>query len=274
MPALRAVVVGVLVVLSLSTLSAWKNPSKSGSLDSPVFGTHDYIAFKAYVLTGRPSFIRNNLNSYFIGTEAPDNGFRPDDAEGTYPDALQCHCIRFEADGDVARDRAELRTREEFDKAVAALDEGDRSLAAFYAGALAHYLGDLSQFCHVMGTGSHWGPDDDVLHGNYEAAVEKTIQFTTRTSTLFESFISSIAVAGDTPEEIARTVALRTENGTGNTGRTPGWMHAHYAELKKQGIHLQPDMWDTAFRNQTGQNINVSVNGIAKLLRMIVDAGI
>ncbi len=29
---------------------------------------------------------------------------------------------------------------------------------------------------------------------------------------------------------------------------------------------------DTGFRNQTGQNINFSANGIAKLLKMIVDS--
>lgn len=76
---------------------------------------------------------------------------------------------------------------------------------------------------------------------------------------------------GDTPEEIARAVALRTEKGTGSTGRDPGWMHDHYEGLKDQGIHLQPQKWDTAFKNQTGQNINVAANGIAKLLLMIVN---
>jgi hypothetical protein len=42
-----------------------------------VFGTHDWIAFKGYVLAGRPAFIKDNLNRFFIGTEAPDNGFNP-----------------------------------------------------------------------------------------------------------------------------------------------------------------------------------------------------
>ena len=161
----------------------------------PVFGTHDWIAYKGYVLAGRPTFIRTNLNAYFIGTEVPDNGFKPANAvHSGYSDAGACHCILFDEDREVARDRGELRARQEFDKAVTALAAGDRTLAAFYAGALAHYLGDLSQFCHVMGADSHWGSKDDALHGNYEAAVEKTIQFTSRTSTLFETFISPIVV--------------------------------------------------------------------------------
>jgi hypothetical protein len=253
------------------TTSAWKNPRQSDTLDTPIFGTHDWIAFKAYVLAGRPTFIRTHLNRYFIGTEAPDNGFRPDDAEGGYQDATACHCILFDETGEVSRDRGELRTRQEFDKAVSALNAGDPALAAFYAGALAHYVGDLAQFCHIMGSQSHWGSENEQLHGNYEAAVEKTIRFQTRSSTLFEAFIDPLAVGGDTPEDVARTVALRVEHGTGTSGRNPGWMHAHYAGLKKQGIHLQPEKWDAPFRTQTGQNINVAANAIAKLLGMMIE---
>jgi hypothetical protein len=262
-----AVIVGV--VFQIAAASAWKNPRQSDTLDTPIFGTHDWIAYKAYVLADRPAFIRNHLNRYFIGTEAPDNGFRPDDAEGSYQDAGACHCILFDEDGEVTRERGELRTRQEFDKTVNALSAGNLPLAAFYAGALAHYVGDLSQFCHVMGSQSHWGSEDQTLHGNYEVAVEKTIRFQTRTSTLFENFIRPIAVGGDTPEEVARAVALRTEHGTGTSERDPGWMHEHYAGLKAKGIHLQPERWDAAFRTQTGQNINVAANGIAKLLRMM-----
>jgi len=36
-----------------------------------------------------------------------------------------------------------------------------------------------------------------------------------------------------------------------------------------QGIHLHPHMWPNDFRTQTGQNINVAVNGIAKLIGMM-----
>lgn len=158
--AAQRVLACLLIVLSLTTVSAWKNPRKSETLNTPVFGTHDWIAFKAYQVAGRPTFIRNNLNRYFIGTEAPDNGFWPADAEGGYNDAGACRCILFDDDGDVTRDRGELRARQEFDKAVDALNDGDPRLAAFYAGALAHYVGDFAQFCHVMGSDSHWGSED------------------------------------------------------------------------------------------------------------------
>jgi hypothetical protein len=114
--------------LPFAPLSAWKNPRKSATLNTPVLGTHDWIAFKGYVLAGRPAFIKSNLNRYFIGTGAPDNGFKPSNAEGAYQDATACHCILFDEDGTVTRDRAELRVRQEFDKAVQALADGDLPL--------------------------------------------------------------------------------------------------------------------------------------------------
>ena len=57
------------LVLALTPLSAWKNPRKSTTLNTPVFGTHDRVAFKGDVLAERPAFIKNNLNRFFIGTE-------------------------------------------------------------------------------------------------------------------------------------------------------------------------------------------------------------
>src|SRR4030095_11873408 len=92
--------------------------------------------------------------------------------------------------------------RQEFDKALRALADGDTRLAAFYAGALAHYMGDLGQFYHIMGSQSHWGSEDQTRHSAYEVAVESTIRFQSRTSTIFESFISPIAVVATHPRRL------------------------------------------------------------------------
>jgi hypothetical protein len=70
--------------------------------------------------------------------------------------------------------------------------------------------------------------------------VESTIRFQNRTSTVFEGFISPSAVGGDTPEEIARAVALRTERATGTSGRTPGFMDKRFGELIHNGDALTP----------------------------------
>jgi hypothetical protein len=271
MPRQRFAVTVLLAVICIAPLAAWKNPSKSPSLNKPIFGTHDWVAYEGYVLAGRPAFIKNNLNRFFIGTEAPDNGMKPADAEGGYQDAAACHCILFDEDGNVTRDRGELRVRQEFDKAVAALHDANPALAAFYAGALGHYMGDLGQFYHIMGRESHWGSEDQKLHSAYEVAVESTIRFKTRTSTVFEGFISPLAVGGATPEEVARAVAMRVERGTGASGRTPGDMDTRFRLLKKAGHHTDPAEWDAAFKAQSGQNMNTAANGIAKLLTLMVE---
>ena len=39
----------------------------------------------------------------------------------------------------------------------------------------------------------------------------------------------------------------------------------------RAGDHLTPEDWHNGFRTQTGQNINVAANGIAKLLRMMIE---
>ena len=48
-------------------------------------------------------------------------------------------------------------------------------------------------------------------------------------------------------------------------------MDKELGQLINAGDHLTPQDWDTAFRTQTGQNVNVAANGIAKLLRMMLE---
>src|SRR6187401_3520134 len=101
-------------------------------------------------------------------------------------------------------------------------------------------MDDLGQVYHIMGSQSHWGSEDQTRHSAYEVAVESTIRFQTRTSTVFEGFISPIAVGGDSPEEIARAVALRTERGTGTSGGTPGVMDKRFGETHTRWRFLDP----------------------------------
>ena len=261
---------GAVLVLFFVTSApqAWSNGGKSTSANIPKFGTHDYIAFQGYKLAGRPDFIKQNLNAFFIGTEAPDSGkaLFPS-AAGTYADTLKCHCILFDVNGEVSKDRLEVRVQEEFDKAKAALASGNRKLAAFYAGAMAHYLGDLSQFCHIMGVESHWGSENKTVHSNYEKVVDKTIKFQTRSSSLLDPFIHMVSLPGTTARAVALSVALFAENG--GAGADPRVMHTHYQTLMTKHKNTDPMAWDALFRDQTGKSINVSVNGVAKTLKML-----
>lgn len=265
----RLYALSVVVLLAASPANSWRNGGESAMNGAAKFGTHDYIALKGYELAGitNLSWITSNLNVYFLGTEAPDVGPKIDGVEDGYHDTGACHCILFNAVGGVTRPRAETRVREEFNKAKQAKANGDNRKAAFYAGAMAHYLGDLSQFCHIMGPQSHWKSEDPKVHTSYEEVVDKTMDFTTHKSSLLDSFIHSVTVTGNTPEEIARGTAAFTEKGDGT--ERPGLMHAQYKALKDAGKQNDPAQWDSALRNRTGENVNYSANAIAKLLKMI-----
>lgn len=134
-----------------------------------------------------------------------------------YHDSGACHCVLFDAAGAVTRPRAIQRVREKFAKAVGAFHAGQREQAAFYAGAVAHYVGELSQFCHVMGAQSHWRAEDQVLHAAYENAVDRPVAYQTRSSSLLDAYLQPVSVPGNTPEAIAEAVARFTETGDGTT---------------------------------------------------------
>src|SRR3954471_6249145 len=149
MPAMLRLLVGCLgAALVVMPASAWKNGGETTNPRMPKFGTHDYIALQGLrrAKATRVAWLKVQQNVYYLGTEAPDVGAKIAGVEGDYGDTAHCHCILFAANGKVSNDRAEIRVREEFDKAKKAFDAGDKRKAAFYAGAMAHYLGDLSQF--------------------------------------------------------------------------------------------------------------------------------
>jgi len=47
-------------------------------------------------------------------------------------------------------------------------------------------------------------------------------------------------------------------------------MHTRCRALIKQGKSAQSADWDTAFRTQTGQNVNFSVNAVATTIEMLI----
>jgi len=265
----RPLLAALLLVMTCVSSLSWSNGGQSTDVDHVLFGTHDYIAFKGYLLGGGETefpWIKSNMNWFFLGTEAPDRDPKIAGGGTLYSDTAQCHCILTDSTGQIVKRRGELRAKQEFDKAKAALKGGNTKMAAFFAGAMAHYVGDLSQFGHVMGNGSQWMSVDASVHTRYEQEVEATIDFRKRTSSLLESFIKNVAVSGETPEAIAVGVGANTERADGI--HNPRWMNDHYKQLMKKHKPNAED-WDSDFRNQTGESVNYSINAIAKLLKMI-----
>jgi hypothetical protein len=278
----------ILVVLSFGiTVSAasskrWKNGGTSTGVSTVKFGTHDWLLWKGYLLAKDDidlTWLNNQRHYAFFGTEAPDLGksklqksFR-NQVDGNYRDTSPCHCILYDDNGDMFQPFAADRVETEFAKAKAAIEDENWKLAAFYVGAMSHYIADLSQFMHLMGNGSRWnggiGEDQDV-HADYEKVFENRVNFQTKKLPLMEDYIGAATIMADNPRNIAIEVGLFTDTG-GGTDQTPGEMYETILGYHEDGIHMKPEEWDQAFLDQSGKNINKAANAIAKLLRMLMD---
>lgn len=153
----------VLFAITPPPALAWKNGPPGNKVTNsdedcvnPPYSTHDWIADHARALL--PAHERAWLDPYrtllIIGTEAPDY------------DEIQLSCgvpnrgynetgggnhdLRFDDFENVTFDNPAYRAQQEYDKAVAAYRAGNDTDAAYYLGAAAHYIGDVSQYGHTM----------------------------------------------------------------------------------------------------------------------------
>lgn len=161
-----------------------------------------------------------------------------------------------------------VRVNEEFEKAKKALANNKPELAAFYAGAMAHYLGDLSQFMHLMGKQSHWKSENQKFHHKYEVVADKNIDAANRASKIFASYIKKKGVGGTTPSTITINLAKFTETGN-NSAVTTGAMYDMWVDLIAHGKSSKVGNWPQDFMDQSGANVNASVNAVAELLKML-----
>jgi hypothetical protein len=99
-----------------------------------------------------------------IGTEAPDHKGIPAACgapNGGYADRSAGHSIEWNDDAThMLNDRPAVRAQEEYNKAIIAFGKGKPAHAAYFLGAMAHYIGDVSQYGHSF--------RDEVHHGDYE----------------------------------------------------------------------------------------------------------
>ena len=110
------------------------------------------------------AWLTANRAMFLLGTEAPDNN----DINAScgsphtgYDDRFYGHSVDWDDNHEIMHGtRAAARAQEEYDRAADAMEDGDPVAAAFYLGAMAHYIGDVSQYGHSY-------PDED-HHSDYE----------------------------------------------------------------------------------------------------------
>ena len=224
----------------------WSNGGYSADPARPDYGTHDWIAEHAldWLPQQEKQFLLDNKASYLYGTELPDNNQAPDGIGDTTK-----HHVYFFANGSLQDDAAAVRTREEYDKAVSFYRAGNLAEAAKELGVVAHYIGDMAVFGHVMGASTAWGAE--VHHSDYEDYVQA------RTDSYGGAFNSFLAFDGSLSTSSAYDTALTLARDTtfdAGGQLTCVWMDQHYN-------------WnDATFKNRSGESLNLAVNSVADIL--------
>jgi hypothetical protein len=244
-----ALIVGLLIacfIAGSTRVSGWSNGGYSADPANPDYGTHDWIAEHAldWLPPEEKQFLLDNKAAYLYGTELPDNGQAADGIGDTTK-----HHVYYFANGSVQDDVAADRAEEEYTKAVAAYNAGNVGEAAKQLGIVTHYIVDVTVFGHVMGAATAWGTETH--HSDYEDYVQ------TRTNSYVDDFNSFLVFDENLSALSAYDAALMLAYDTTfdeNGELTCVWMDQHY------------NWSDPAFRNQSGESLNLAVNAVADVL--------
>jgi hypothetical protein len=237
-----AILVSLLGLLS-SGADGWSNGGYSADPENPDYGTHDWIADKALALqTVDVSHFKTTYHdSYLIGTEAPDN---PE-----YIGDFINHHVYYYSNGAVQDDASADRAKAMYDSALSRLTAGDYEVAAYYMGAMTHYIADVGVFGHTMGAYTDWG--DETHHSDYESEFESLIDSLTLPSTV----TLGLSSAYDSAMDLAKTITF----GSG-TVKSNIWMDENY------------DWPDPVFEASAMESLYRSVRAVAAALNHLLSA--
>jgi len=211
-----------LALLLPSIALAWNNGQSDGArtelpehCSNPPFSTHDWVAAQALEMLpdDEKAWLEPHRAMYLIGTEAPDNSSILDSCGSPhtgYGDTGQGHSVDWNnehtgwalRDTGELQDRAARRAQEEYNLAVIAFQQGNASDAAFFLGAMAHYVGDVSQY-------GHSGPGED-HHSDYERWVSRRSE---PTDDVFTGFITESTLVRRTPYTAVKRISKVTSQG-------------------------------------------------------------
>lgn len=248
----------VLVFLLVSSLflnagSAWSNGGPSSYPSKPNYGTHDWIPEHAlqWLPENESFYLVENKAEYLYGTEMPD--------------FVICdqylHHVYFDKNGNLRDDSAAVRAQEEYELTIKYLADKNYQSAAQHAGIMAHYIGDIAVFGHVMGSNTDWSNESH--HSDYENWVQN---FTTDYNStgfdhylIFDGALDDITAYQATIELAYNTTFDKHYNASLGTGgnRTCKWMDNNY------------NWSNPEFKNRCGESINLAVNYLADVLHTI-----
>jgi hypothetical protein len=258
----------------ISTSSAWTNGSYASDPANYAYtthyGTHDWIADAALqALMAADSnhwkWLNDRKAIYLTGTEAPDNSGVSCTLDGTavtgFGDTAMHH-IYFNEDGTIKanEDDSGIRAKSTGDLANAYFSENKLDLAAFYLGAMTHYIADMAMFGHVAQNNV---PPYNIDFDTYHSTIEGYVNTRTNEYQKMEEFflIKSFTIGNVLPYDAAKIVAWDTykdPNPTLGFARDAVWLHNNHFTSWKQTYATRAD--DTTIHQQYYDRIEESLN--------------
>ncbi|NHJ87292.1 MAG: hypothetical protein FK734_17645 [Asgard group archaeon] len=164
--------------------TAWKQEDSSGLVwTNPKFTTHQWIAYEALLSSDTPTEFTWILNFwsdfplyFWRGVEAPIKASAGLDIipnyAALYGDLYDYHMYLDASGTTVTNDSLAVRAQEEYDRLYDALNQSDFVKAAFYAGALSHYVSQAG-FWGGIWDPAVWGSYTLSVWNDFEDAIEE-----------------------------------------------------------------------------------------------------
>ncbi len=223
---------------------AWKNESYANYPDNfdyeNDYGTHDWIADAALdsLLKEDESswgWLNERKEIFLLGTEAPDNGDLKTTLDGEtvegFGDTAKHH-IYFDQEGSVISDEDDSAKRAEEcgDLAKESKEKEKFEVAAFYLGAMAHYIADMGMYSHVAENNkAPYYKDFDEYHTKVEGYVESRTNDNEDKERFFT--IHDPTIEEKDPYDAAKDLAWDTykdKDASESTTRDANWLHDHF----------------------------------------------
>ncbi|UCE91293.1 MAG: zinc dependent phospholipase C family protein [Methanobacteriota archaeon] len=229
-----AIALSVLTLCTTGIARAWSNGGYSDDIANPDYGTHDWVAEKSLILQSLDvSFLSDTFKSqYLLGTEAPDNPAYIGDSTN--------HHVYYYLDGTLQDDICADRAQAMYDEALDRMLDSDMENAAFYVGAMAHYIADVGAYGHTMGASTDWGAETH--HTTYENWFESRLE-------TFDT-PSDVSLMELNAGDAARSLGFKITFGDGAV-RSNVWMDEQY------------DWLDAEFVASARASLNASVEAVA-----------
>jgi len=238
-------IIGLMFLVSpYSYGTAWSNGSYAYNQNDydyeTDYGTHDWIAEGALEVliqfdSDQWKWLEYRETIFLVGTEAPDNSGVSMVLDGQtlsgFGDTTYHH-VYYEEDGSIKNneDNSALRAKWCGDWADASIESGKLDQAAFYFGAMTHYIADLTMYAHVA---DNYVPPHNLYFDEHHSTVESRVQSRTNEYDDREDFFqySQITVGRKKPYDAAIDVGWETYKDPTPSeaiSRDALWLHSNF----------------------------------------------